>query len=160
MLTPRVLRERASAVPGSLEMLSLTAEVLYARRVVADSNRDLPRGVGPRRARIELRWAWLLEGAARWFAGQTDYSRPAIARRLREGKRPSFPPDLSDALLLGGTVIDLLAREHGEAAAAALATRLDPHGPRRALQRAFGGAPLVHIEGAWRSHLSAMATRS
>lgn len=159
MLTPRVLRERASGVPGSLEMLSLTAEALYARRVVAESNRDLPVRAGPRRALIELRWAWLLEGAARWFSGQTDYARPAIARRLREGGRPSFPPSLGDALLLGGTVIDLLVGERGEGVAAALASRLDPHGPRKALQRAFGGAPLVHIEGAWRSHLARMASR-
>ncbi len=159
MLTPRALRERASGVPGSMEMLSLTAEALYARRVVADNNRDLPRSAGPRRALIELRWAWLLEGAARWFAGQTDHARPAIARRLHEGGRPSFPPSLNDALLLGGTVIDLLVREHGEIAATTLASRLDRHGPRKALQRAFGGTPLVHIEGEWRSHLARMATR-
>ena len=160
VLTPRALRERASGVSGSLEMLSLTPEALYARLVVTDSNRDLPPGVGPRRARIEIRWAWLLEGAARWFAGQTEYARPAIARRLHEGDRPSFPPSLGDALLLGGTVIDLLAVERGETAAVALASRLDPAGPRVALQRAFGGAPLVHIEGAWRSHLARLAGRS
>ena len=159
VLTPRVLRERASSVSGSLEMLSLTPEALYARRVVAESNQDLPTGVGPRRAAVEIRWAWLLEGAARWFAGQTEYARPAIARRLHEGNRPSFPPSLGDSLLLGGTVIDLLVAERGETAAAALASRLDPGGPRVAIQRAFGGAPLVHIEGAWRTHLARLASR-
>ena len=160
MLSPRVLRERASNVPGSMEMLSLTAEALYARLVVADSNRDLPTRVGPRTALVALNWAWLLEGTARWFAGQTEHARPAIARRLREGRRPSFPPSLRDALLLGGTVIDLLVLERGEDAATSLASRLDPHGPRAALRRAFGGAPLVHIEGAWHSHLAWMASRS
>jgi hypothetical protein len=160
VLSPRVLRERASGVPGSLEMLSLTAESLYARRVVAESNRDLPTRPGPRKALVELKWAWMLEGAARWFAGQTEHARPAIARRLRESKRPTFPPSLRDALLLGGTVIDLLVLERGEDAATTLASRLDPQGPRAALRRAFGGAPLVHIEGAWRSHLAWMASRS
>jgi hypothetical protein len=141
-------------------MLSLTAEALYARRVVVESNRDLPAGLGPRKALVELNWAWLFEGTARWFAGQTEHARPAIARRLREGKRPSFPPSLRDALLLGGTVIDLLVLERGEGAATALASRLDPHGPRSALRRAFGGASLVHVEGAWRSHLAWMASHS
>ena len=122
--------------------------------------RDLPARIGPRRAAVELKWAWLLEGAARWFAGQTEYARPAIARRLHEGNRPSFPPRVGDALLLGGTVIDLLVVERGETAAAALACRVDPGGPGVAIQRAFGGTPLVHIEGTWRAHLARLAARS
>jgi hypothetical protein len=152
-LDPAALEERASGVPGSREMLELTAVALYARRVIADSNLDLPRRGSPARLRAELRWAWLLEGAARWFAGQTDYARPAIARRLHEGGRPAFPPRPRDALLLGGTVIDLLAREQGERAAAVLASRLDRRGPRHALAEAFDGRPVVRTEEAWRSHL-------
>jgi hypothetical protein len=108
--------------------------------------------------RAELRWAWLLEGTARWFAGQTEHARPAIARRLREGARPSFPPAARDALLLGGTVIDLLAREQGEHAAARLACRLDPRGPRAALVKAFGGRSFRHTEQAWRTHLALLAS--
>jgi hypothetical protein len=157
VLAPVALRARASNVPGSREMLALTAAALYARRVITENNRDLTRVMAPIRIRRELRWAWLLEGSARWFAGQTEHARPAIARRLREGGRPSFPPGLRDAPLLGGTVIDLLAREQGERAAAQLCSRLDPQGPRAALGRAFGGRPLVHTEGAWRSHLSRLA---
>jgi hypothetical protein len=157
MLDPAALEARASGVPGSREMLELTAPALYARRVIAESNRDLPRWGSPARMRAELRWAWLLEGSARWFAGQTEYARPAIARRLREGRRPSFPPGARDALLLGGAVIDLLAREHGEHAAAGLACRLDPRGPRRALADAFGGRPVIRTEEAWRSHLNRLA---
>ncbi len=153
MLDPAALEARASVVPGSREMLGLTATALYARRVIAESNRDLPRRLGPARLRAELRWAWLLEGTARWFAGQTEHARPAIARRLHEGGRPSFPPGVRDALLLGSTVIDLLVREQGEQAAAAFATRLDPHGPRRALAGAFDGRPVVRTEEAWRTHL-------
>ena len=157
VLSPKVLRGRASNVTGSREMLALSAAALYARRVVIVNNRDLQRVFGPIRVRREMRWAWLLEGAARWFAGQTDHARPAIARRLREGGRPSFPPSYRDAALLGGTVFDLLAAERGERAAARLATRLDPGGPRAALIEAFGGRGLDHTEGAWRSHLARMA---
>jgi hypothetical protein len=138
-------------------MLELTAPALYARRVISANNPDLGRRPTPRRAHQELRWAWLLEGAARWFSGQTDYARPAIARRLHEGRRPAFPPGARDALLLGGTVIDLLAREEGAQAAADLACRLHPHGARAALSRAFRGRPLGRTEEAWRTHLRRLA---
>ena len=110
VLLPAVLEARASAVPGSREMLARAVPALYARRVIVENNRDLPRRLSPGRIRTELRWAWLLEGAARWFGGQTVHARPAIARRLREGRRPDFPPGVRDAPLLGGTVIDLLVR--------------------------------------------------
>ncbi len=108
--------------------------------------------------RAELRWAWLLEGAGRWFSGQSDHARPAIARRLREGGRPSFPPGLRDAPLLGASVIDLLARQEGERAAAQFVTRLHPEGARAALSNAFNGKSFVHIEGDWRSHLARLAS--
>jgi hypothetical protein len=154
VLGAAALDARASAVPGSREMLALTAPALYARLVVGESNTDLPRRLRPARLATELRWAWLLEGAARWFSGQTEYARPAIARRLREGGRPSFPPGPRDAALLGGTVIDLLVREEGERAAAALACELHPQGARAALTQAFPGRSFTHTEGAWRSHLA------
>jgi hypothetical protein len=159
-LNAAALDARASAVPGSREMLALTAASLYARLMVTQSNRDVPSRFAPLRLRAELRWAWLLEGAARWFAGQTDHARPAIARRLREGGRPSFPPGVRDAALLGGTVIDLVAREEGERVAAELACRLHPHGPRAALKEAFAGRSFAHTEGAWRSHLTRLAAAS
>jgi hypothetical protein len=157
VVAPSVLEKRASGVRGSSQMLALTTAALYARRVIAENNRELPERAGPKRLLLELRWAWLLEGAARWFSGQTEHARPAIARRLHEGGRPSFPPGFRDAALLGGTVIDLLVREEGERAAAQLACHLDANGPRAALARAFGGRALVHTEGAWRAHLARMA---
>ena len=157
VLAPAALRARASNVPGSREMLTLSAAVLYTRRVIAENNVDLPSRLPPVRIRRELHWAWLLEGSARWFSGQTDHARPAIARRLREGAPPSFPPGLRDAPLLGGTVIDLLAREEGELAAARFASRLHPQGARAAIAGVFGGRGFVHTEGAWRSHLTRLA---
>jgi hypothetical protein len=157
VLAPRVLLARASKVPGSREMLALTAAALYSRRVILENNHELPRRSSAARLAVEMRWAWLLEGTARWFCGQTQHARPAIARRLREGRSPSFPPGLRDATLLGGTVVDLLVREEGELAAAQFAARLHPHGPRAGLKKAFNGRPLVHTEGAWRAHLARLA---
>lgn len=160
VLGGRALAARASSVPGSREMLQLTAPVLYTRRVIIENHRELARARLPARAAAELGWAWLLEGAARWFAGQTAHARPAIARHLREGRRASFPPGLRDATLLGGTVVDLLVRQRGERAAAAMATRLHPRGARAALSEAFGGVPATRLEGAWRAHLADLAGAS
>jgi hypothetical protein len=55
-------------------------------------------------------------------------------------------------------VIDLLAREQGEEAAARFARRLHPGGARAALTKAFDNRPFQHTEGAWRSHLARMAS--
>src|SRR5581483_10859523 len=126
--------------------------------IIVANNPDIPRRLSPRRPGIALRWAWLLEGAARWFGGPGAHARPAIARRLREGRRPSFPPGVRDAPLLGGTVIDLLVRERGEPAAAQLACRLHPHGPRGALRDAFGGRSPARTEEAWHAHLTRMTS--
>ncbi len=152
-LAPSALAERASGVPGSQEMLALTTDALYARIVIAANNPALPPPYTPARAARALRWAWLFEGAAQFLGGQTPYARPAIARRLREGSRPDFPPSLRDASLLGGSVLDLLAREEGIAAVVRLVSRLQPAGPRESLVQAFRGRPLDRTADAWRSHL-------
>lgn len=156
VLAPRLLRERASSVPGSLDMLMLTPAALYSQLAVGAANPGLPPPLRPRALRRLLPWAWLALGAGQWISGQTAHARPAITRRLREGPRPAFPPGLRDAWLLGGSVLDLLAREEGERAVVKLALE-PPSDPRRSLERAFGGRSLVHSEGAWRSHLSRLA---
>jgi hypothetical protein len=156
-LTPRLLAQRASNVEGSREMLLLTPAALYVQLVLAESNRAFPPPWSPRSTLRAKHWAWLIAGTAQWFSGQTAHARPAIARRLREGTRPDFPPSLRDATLLGGTVIDLVAREEGVARAVALACALPPGGSREALVAVFGGRAMVHSEGTWRAHLARMA---
>jgi hypothetical protein len=157
VLAPRLLERRASSVPGSREMLLLTPAALYASIVVGVNNPELPPPFGPGSFVRSLRWAWLLHGAAQYFAGQVEHLRPAIKRRLHEGGRPDFPPGVRDAPLLGGTVFDLLAREEGPQAAARLACRLHPEGAEAALVKAFGGRELRHTDARWRAHLEALA---
>ncbi|MGI8802587.1 MAG: hypothetical protein ACR2KV_10505 [Solirubrobacteraceae bacterium] len=157
VLAPRLLERRASAVPGSREMAMLGPATLYTQLVLAANNRTLPPPFRPGGLRRYVRWAWLAAGAAQFFSGQTAFARPAIARRLREGREPAFPPGVRDAALLGGSVFDLLAREHGTGAAVRLAyAPLHGH-PREALVGAFDGRAMIHTEGAWRAHLARLA---
>src|SRR5919206_1114161 len=154
VLAPRVLARRASNVEGSLEMLMLAPSALLARRAIAAGHPKLPPPFTPARLARWRQWAWLVEGGAQWLSGQTRHVRPAVARRLHEGSPPTFPPARPDALLLGGTVYELLAREEGERACVALARGPHGDGPRAALERAFGGRRLRHTDEAWRSHLA------
>ena len=153
VLAPRLLAERASSVPGSLEMLMLAPAALYAQLVAGLSNPGLPPPFTLRSWTHAPSWAWLAAGAGQWFSGQTAHARPAIANRLRESEQPSFPPKLRDAQLLGGTVFDLLASESGEQAAIRLATEA-PGDQRDLIARNFPGRSFGDTEGVWRAHLA------
>lgn len=120
--------------------------------VLATNNERLPPMWTPRRFLTYLRWAWLVEGAAQYFSGQVSLFRPAVITRLRQGDRPRFPPSRRDAVILGGTVFDLLDRHAGPRACSLLASRLHREGPRGNLQLAFE-ASMREIEKAWRQHL-------
>ena len=63
--------------------------------------------------------------------------RAAANTRMRQGKQPSFPPSARDAILLGGTVFELLERERGRDACEVLASRLNKAGARGNLELAF-----------------------
>jgi hypothetical protein len=156
VLSPPALERRASVVPGSRQALLLSPEHEYAHLVVGANNPELPPPFSPGAFRQYVRWAWLCEGAACWLAGQVPYLRPAIVRRLREGGRPAFPPDVRDAMLLGGTLFDLLDREHGARAAAALATSTLDRGARSVLADAFGRG-LAGVERDWRGSLESLS---
>jgi hypothetical protein len=112
----------------------------------------------PRRFLAYLRWAWLIEGAAQYFAGQTSLYRAAVITRLREGERPAFPPSRRDALILGGTIFDLLDRHAGPEACARMVARLHRQGPAGNLELAFD-ARMREIERAWRTHLDEILYR-
>src|SRR6185295_12214471 len=116
----------------------------------------LPPPYRPRRINALLRRAWLSEGAGQFLGGQTPYAQPAIARRLREGGSPAFPPGVRDATLLGGTVVDLLVRAKGVQTAVGFAVHPHPQGPTVALRDAFGHS-LGEIESVWRTHLARLS---
>jgi hypothetical protein len=148
--------ERRAAGEDSREALRGTAERLYAQLVIAANNPDLPPSWTPRRFVRYLGWAWLVEGAAQYFARQVGLYRAAVIRRLRESGRTSFPPSRRDAVLLGGTIFDLLETERGTEACERLALQLRPGGATPTLEDAFE-ARIGEIESAWRDYLRAMA---
>jgi hypothetical protein len=155
VLSPPALERRASGVPGSREALLLSPGHEYAHLVVGANNPELPPPFSLQAFRRYLRWAWLCEGAATWLSGQTPHLRAAIVRRLREGGRPAFPPDARDAMLLGGTVFDLLERQRGVEAAARLAVSPLDRGPRSVLVAGFE-RQLAGVERDWRDSLEAV----
>jgi hypothetical protein len=144
--------EKRSAGEDSLRALRGTAERMYCQIALAANNTALPPMWTPRRFITYLRWAWLIEGAAQYFSGQTSLYRAAVITRLREGDRPAFPPTRRDALILGGTVFDLLDRHAGPDACVRMASRLHRNGARGSLELAFE-ARMRDIERAWRMHL-------
>jgi hypothetical protein len=150
--------ERRAGGPDSRRALLGTAGRLYTQIVLAANNAALPPPWGPRRFARYLRWAWLIEGASQYFSGQVPLFRPAVVRRMREGKPPVFPPSARDAIILGGTIFDLLDREIGRSAAEMLATRPGRGGLEASIEIAFD-APLREVERAWREHLRDLTDR-
>ena len=155
VLAPPALERRASSVPGSLQALMLTPEHEYAHLVLGANNPDMPPPFSGGGFRRYLRWAWLCEGVATHFSGQTPHLRAAIVRRQHEGPRPDFPPSPRDAQLLGGTVFSLVERLEGADAAVALAESRDDDGPRRAIEWAFGRR-MAEVAAYWRDYLGSL----
>ncbi len=155
VLGPEALERRASSVPGSREALLRSPQHEYSHLVIGANNPALPPPMSMASFRSYVRWAWLCEGAATWLAGQTPHLRPAIVRRLREGRRPEFPPAPPDAMLLGATVFSLLERQEGARAAAELATSPLDGGPRVLLAEAFGRQTAA-VERDWRDELDSL----
>src|SRR3954451_24738205 len=147
--------ERRAGGEDSREALRGTAERLYAQLVIAANNSELPPSWTPRRFVRYLRWAWLVEGGAQYFSRQVGLYRAAVIRRLRESARPAFPPSRRDAVILGGTIFDLLENERGPEACERLVAKLLPQGPAVQLEDAFD-TRFREIEDAWRAYLREM----
>ena len=154
-----VYMDRRAAGEDSQRALRGTVERLYVQLVLAANNDLLPPPWGPRRFARYLRWAWLIEGAGQYYAGQIPHFRAAVIRRIREGGPPAFPPSARDAIILGGTIFDLLERSAGPDAADLLVSRLRKDGVQGNLELAFG-EPIDEIERVWRRHLREEVARA
>jgi hypothetical protein len=150
--------ERRAAGDDSVLALRGTAERLYVQIVLGANNDRLPPPWGLRRFARYLRWAWLIEGAAQYFSGQVSLFRAAVSTRMREGDRPAFPPSARDAIILGGTIFDLLDRERGREACSLLVSRLRRGGGRSSIEIAFDQR-FEDIETNWRRYLREVPAR-
>ena len=155
VLAPAALERRASGVPDSRRALLRSPRHEYAHLVLGANNPSLPPPFGFASFRRYVRMAWLCEGAATYLAGQVRHMRAAIARRLREGGRPAFPPAARDALVLGGTVFAMLERERGLDACVKLAQTPEWSGPSKAIESAFG-RPATSVERGWVDYLASL----
>lgn len=144
--------QRRAAGRDSLTALLGTAERLYAQLVIGGANEKLPPPWGPGRFLRYMRWTWLVEGGAQYFSGQTPLFRAAVSTRLRDRRRPSLPPSPRDAIILGGTVFDLLERWRGIDSCRILISRLRRGGSQAAIELTFD-APLREVEAEWRRYL-------
>jgi hypothetical protein len=144
--------DRRAAGEDSLAALRGTAARLYAQIVIAANNESLPPPWGPRRFARYLRWAWLIEGGAQYYAGQVPLFRAAVNTRMRRGRTPAFPPSARDAMILGGTILELLERERGPDACQVLVSRLRREGAKGSIELAFD-APAGAVEREWRRYL-------
>ena len=157
VLAPEALAQRAPGVADSREALLLSPRHEYAHIVLGANNPSLPPPFNPATFRRYVRMAWLCEGAASYLAGQVPHLRAAVARRMREGGRPAFPPAPRDALVLGGTVFGMLERERGREACAEMARAPERTGSRQAIESAFG-RPLAAVERGWVDYLAALTS--
>ena len=122
--------ERRAAGDDSLRGAARHRRAPLRAAGVAANNPALPPSWTPRRFARYLRWAWLVEGGAQYFSRQVGLYRAAVIRRLRESSRPSFPPSRRDAVILGGTIFDLLENERGPEACERLVAEPPPRRPR------------------------------
>jgi len=149
--------ERRAAGADSLRALRGTARRLYAQLVLSANSEGMPPPWGPRAFSRYLKSAWLIEGGAQYYSGQSASFRTAMLRRLNEGPEPSFPPSARDAIILGGSVFDLLDREVGRHACDLLVSRVRKGSSIPALENAFGVGIEV-IEPAWRAHIEELVS--
>lgn len=149
---------RRAAGEDSLQALQGTAERLYVQIVLGANNDRIPPPWGMRRFARYLRWAWLIEGGAQYFSGQVPLFRAAVSTRMRQGDAPSFPPSARDAIILGGTIFELLERERGRDACSLLVSRLPRGGAETSLEIAFDKR-LREVERDWREYLREVPAR-
>jgi hypothetical protein len=95
-------------------------------------------------------WLWLAWGAGQSLVGQVPMLASSIAVRRRERRSLAIPPPARDAVVLGGSLVELVLRERGLTGLVALLRDPLPPSPQAWINRALSGLGPTERDVRWR----------
>ncbi|MFT4034584.1 MAG: hypothetical protein QM679_03300 [Patulibacter sp.] len=107
-------------------------------------------GLTLQRALRRRDWFWLAWGAGQSLVGQVPMLASVIALRRKERRHLAVPPVMRDAVVLGGSLVELVRRERGLTALAHLLRDPLPPSPQGWIGRALPGLGATEREVRWR----------
>ncbi|MDO9352354.1 MAG: hypothetical protein Q7T55_01575 [Solirubrobacteraceae bacterium] len=118
-------------------------------------------GLTLQRALRRRQWLWLAWGAGQALVGQVPMLASTIAVRRRERRALTIPPPARDAVVLGGSLVELVLRERGLTGLVALLRDPLPPSPGAWVNRALSGLGPTERDVRWRMLLDELdRTRS
>jgi hypothetical protein len=107
-------------------------------------------GLSLQRALRRRDWFWLAWGAGQTLVGQVPMLASVIALRRKERRALHIPPAMRDAVVLGGSVTELVLRERGLTALVHLLREPVPPSSEGWIGRALPGIGPTEREVRWR----------
>ncbi len=107
-------------------------------------------GLSLQRALRRRQWLWLAWGAGQTLVGQVPMLASTIAVRRRERRALTIPPPGRDAIVLGGSLVELVLRERGLTGLVALLRDPLPPSPQAWINRALSGLGPTERDVRWR----------
>ena len=107
-------------------------------------------GLSLHRALRRRQWLWLAWGAGQTLVGQVPMLASTIAVRRRERRALTLPPPARDAVVLGGSLVELVLRERGLTGLVALLRDPLPPSPEAWIGRALSGLGPTERDVRWR----------
>ncbi len=95
-------------------------------------------------------WFWLAWGAGQTLVGQVPLLATSIAIRRRERRAMTIPPPMRDAVVLGGSLVELVLRERGLTALVQLLREPLPPTPQAWIGQALPGLGPTERDVRWR----------
>lgn len=116
-------------------------------------------GLSLQRALRSRGWFWLAWGAGQTLVGQVPTLASVIAVRRKERRALSLTPAMRDAVILGGSIVELVLRERGLTGLVHLLKAPLPERPEAWIARALPGVGPTEREVQWRMLLDDLDRR-
>ncbi|MDQ8047042.1 MAG: hypothetical protein REI11_20720, partial [Patulibacter sp.] len=107
-------------------------------------------GLSLQRALRRRQWFWLAWGAGQTLVGQVPMLASSIAVRRRERRALTITPAARDAVVLGGSLVELVLRERGLTGLVALLRDPLPPSPQAWVNRALSRLGSTERDVRWR----------